>query len=177
MAKCWTSHVIWGMLYWKWKTMAVWVKNACVNKCIACLPSGSLAWLEELGLRAAAQHHKRVYTVLHIITLRKYQNSEFEIWFPLDAYYLHTCTCAQLLQLCLTLCDPTTVAYQASLFKRFSRHEYWSGWHALLQGISPIWGFSTQLLHLLHYRQTLYPLRHLTNPSNTFTPLKSEILN
>ena len=112
MAKCWTSHVIWGMLYWKWKTMAVWVKNACVNKCIACLPSGSLAWLEELGLRAAAQHHKRVYTVLHIITLRKYQNSEFEIWFPLDAYYLHTCTRAQLLQLCLTLCDPTTVAHR-----------------------------------------------------------------
>ena len=174
MAKCWKSHVIWWMLYWKWKTRAVWVKNACVDKCIGCLPSGSLGWLEELGLTAAAQHHKSVYIVLLTITLREYQNSEFEIWLPLYAYYLHACTRAQLLQLCLTLCDPMTAACQASLFMRFSRNEYWSGWHALLQGISPTWEFNPQLLYLLHYRQILYPLRHLISPCNTFTPLKGE---
>ena len=37
------------------------------------------------------------------------------------------CMCVQL-QLCLTLCDPITVACQASLSMRFSRQEYWSGW-------------------------------------------------
>ena len=30
-------------------------------------------------------------------------------------------------QLCLTLCDPWTVAHQASLFIGFSRQESWSG--------------------------------------------------
>ena len=88
--------------------------------------------------------------------------------------HMHTCSIASVVSDSLW---PNNCSPQASLFKRFSRHEYWSGWHALLQGISPIWGFSTQLLHLLHYRQILYPLRHLRNPSNTFTPLKSEILN
>ena len=42
-----------------------------------------------------------------------------------------TCTCAckraKLLQLCLTLCDPWTVARQAPLSMGFSRQEYWSG--------------------------------------------------
>ena len=31
-------------------------------------------------------------------------------------------------QFCLTLCNPMTVACQASLLKGFSRQEYWSGW-------------------------------------------------
>ena len=34
--------------------------------------------------------------------------------------------CAQLLQLCLILCDPMTVAHWASLSMGFSRQEYWS---------------------------------------------------
>ena len=37
------------------------------------------------------------------------------------------CVCTQLLQLCLTLCDPMTVARLASLSRGFSRQEYWSG--------------------------------------------------
>ena len=37
------------------------------------------------------------------------------------------CVCAQSLQLCLTLCDPMTVAHQNPLFMEFSRQEYWSG--------------------------------------------------
>ena len=39
------------------------------------------------------------------------------------------CACghAKLLQLCLTLCDPMTIAHQAPLSRGFSRQEYWSG--------------------------------------------------
>ena len=35
--------------------------------------------------------------------------------------------CAKSLQLCLTLCDPWTVAHQAPLSMGFSRQEYWNG--------------------------------------------------
>ena len=38
--------------------------------------------------------------------------------------YVRVCPVAQL---CLTLCDPWTVAYQALLSMEFSRQEYWSG--------------------------------------------------
>ena len=37
------------------------------------------------------------------------------------------CMCAKLLQSCPTLCNPWTVARQASLSMGFSRQEYWSG--------------------------------------------------
>ena len=37
------------------------------------------------------------------------------------------CVCAKLLQSCLTLCNPRTVALQAPLSMGFSRQEYWSG--------------------------------------------------
>ena len=35
--------------------------------------------------------------------------------------------CVLVAQLCLTLCDPWTVAHQAPLSMEFSRQEYWSG--------------------------------------------------
>ena len=34
---------------------------------------------------------------------------------------------SEVVQLCLTLCDPWTVAHQAPLSMGFSRQEYWSG--------------------------------------------------
>ena len=42
-------------------------------------------------------------------------------------------------QLCLALCDPMdcSVAHQAPLSMGFSRQEYWSGLHFLLQGFFP----------------------------------------
>ena len=43
-------------------------------------------------------------------------------------------------------------SHQAPLSMGFSRQEYWSGLHSLLQGIFPIQGSK---LGLLHYRQTL----------------------
>ena len=38
------------------------------------------------------------------------------------------CVCLLVAQLCLTLCNPMTVAHQAPLSVRFSRQESWSGW-------------------------------------------------
>ena len=41
--------------------------------------------------------------------------------------YLYARVHAKSLQLCLTLCDPWTVAHQVRLSMGFSRQEYWSG--------------------------------------------------
>ena len=48
-----------------------------------------------------------------------------------------------------------TIAHQAPLSVGFSRQEYWSGKHALLQGIFQTQGSN---LGLPHHRQMLYPL-------------------
>ena len=45
------------------------------------------------------------------------------------------------------------IAHQASLSMGLSRQEYWSGYHALLQGIFPTQGWNP---YLLHYRWILY---------------------
>ena len=47
---------------------------------------------------------------------------------------------AMLLQSCLTLVTPWTVARQAPLSTGFSRQQYWSGFHFLLQGLFPTQG-------------------------------------
>ena len=54
-----------------------------------------------------------------------------------------------------------TVAYQAPLPVRFSRQEYWSGCHFLLQEIFPTQGLNPSLPHC---RQTLYRLSHQGSP-------------
>ena len=56
---------------------------------------------------------------------------------------------------------PWTLAHQATLSMGFSRQEYWSGCHFLLQGIFP-----TQELNpgLQHCRQILYHLSHQESP-------------
>ena len=59
-------------------------------------------------------------------------------------------------QLCLTLCDPMDY-YQALPSMGFSRQEYWSGYHFLLQGIFPTQGLN---LGLPHCTKMLYCLRH-----------------
>ena len=43
-----------------------------------------------------------------------------------------------------------TVACQAPLSMGFSKQEYWSGCHVLLQGIFPAQGLNPHLLCLLH---------------------------
>ena len=56
---------------------------------------------------------------------------------------------------------PWTTAHQIPLSMGFSRQEYWSGCHALLQGIFP-----TQKLNpcLLHWQEDSLPLCHQGSP-------------
>ena len=53
------------------------------------------------------------------------------------------------------------VAHQAPLSVGFSRQEYWSGCHFLLQGIFP-----TQGSNLLHWQGHSFPLHHWGSPSS-----------
>ena len=52
------------------------------------------------------------------------------------------------------------VAHLAPLSMGFSRQEYWSSCHVLLQGIFPTQGSNPHLLWLLHCREILLPLSH-----------------
>ena len=61
---------------------------------------------------------------------------------------------AKSLQLCSTLCNP--MACQAPLSMGFSRQEYWSGLHFLLQGIFPTQGSNLCLYVSCIGRQVLY---------------------
>ena len=65
---------------------------------------------------------------------------------------------------------PWTVACQAPLSMGFSRQEYWSGCHFLLQGICPTQGLN---LGLLHCRQMLCPLSHLGSPCTHPNPISN----
>ena len=75
-------------------------------------------------------------------------------------------------QSCLTLCHPCLVACQASLSMGFSRQEYWSDLHSLLQRIFPMQGWNQGLLHC---RQILYHLRHQGSPFLCLWPNHSSL--
>ena len=62
-----------------------------------------------------------------------------------------------------------TVGHQAPLSMGFSRQEYWSGCHALLQGIFPTQGLNSRLLHHLHWRVGSLPLAPLGKPHRKYT--------
>ena len=62
--------------------------------------------------------------------------------------------CAQLLSLVPLFATSLTVGHQASLSMGFSRQEYCS--RLPFQGIFPAQGLNPSLLHLLHYKWTLY---------------------
>ena len=63
------------------------------------------------------------------------------------------CVHIKSLQSCLTLCHPMDLACQAPLESvEFSRQEYWSGCHALLQGTLLTQGSNLHLLNLLHWQ-------------------------
>ena len=55
---------------------------------------------------------------------------------------------------------PWTVAHQVSMSMEFSRQEYWSGFHFLLQGIFPTQGSNLYLLYVLHWQADSLPLHH-----------------
>ena len=67
------------------------------------------------------------------------------------------CVCVLVTQ-CLCLCDPWTVAHQASLSMEFSRQEYWSGLPFPPPGDLPNPGIK---LRSLHCRCILYHLSYL----------------
>ena len=54
--------------------------------------------------------------------------------------------------------NPWTVAHQAPRSMGFSREEYWSGCHFLLQGIFTTQGSNLRLLCLLHWQTGSLPL-------------------
>ena len=56
---------------------------------------------------------------------------------------------------------PRSVACQAPQSMGFSRQEYWTGCHFLLQGIFPFQGSN---LHLLHWQADSLPLSHQGRP-------------
>ena len=88
---------------------------------------------------------------------------------------LPCCCCSLVVKLCLTLCDPWTVALQAPLSMEFPRQEYWNGlpfpppMHLPNPGIKPMSPASSALqvdsLPLSHQGST----RFTVWPSN-FTP-------
>ena len=71
------------------------------------------------------------------------------------------CVCVFILcgvaQSCSTLCDLITVARQAPLSMGFSRQQYWSGCHFLLQGLFPTQGSNLYLLRLLYWQVDSLP--------------------
>ena len=69
----------------------------------------------------------------------------------------YLCVHAQLLQSCLTLCDPMDQP-ESSVRGIFPDKNTGVGCHALLQGIFWTQELNLCLLHLLHGRQILYPL-------------------
>ena len=82
---------------------------------------------------------------------------EFPHYPPKDGAHspIHVCKCAKSLQSCLTLCNPVDGLSPGFSAMGFSRQEYWSGLHALLQGIFPSQGLNPHLLGLnpiLHFR-------------------------
>ena len=79
---------------------------------------------------------------------------------------------------------PQTLACQASLSMDFSRQEYWSGCHFLLQGIFLTQGLNLHFLRLLHWQADSLPLAppgkshlNLWLMSNTNFNIKWEDLN
>ena len=89
----------------------------------------------------------------------------------------HACTCAKLLQSCLTSCDSMdctlpcscTWDWPGSFVWGFSRQEYWSGCHSRPQGISLIQRSNSCLLCLLHWQAGSLPLEPPGNPCYTYT--------
>ena len=74
-----------------------------------------------------------------------------------DDSEIHVCECSvtSVMSDSVTL---WTVACQAALSMGFSRQEYWSGCHALLQVIFSTQGWNLHLLHLLHWQAGSLPL-------------------
>ena len=69
--------------------------------------------------------------------------------------------CPQLLSHVQVFATTWTVAHQDPLSMEFSRQEYWSDCHFLLEGIFLTQGLNQHLLHILHWQEDSLPLNHL----------------
>ena len=78
--------------------------------------------------------------------------------------YVHACSVTSVVSDSVT---PWTVGQQASLSMGFSRQEYWSVLHALLQGIFLTQGLNLHLLCLPHWQQVLYHQHHKCTTSHS----------
>ena len=75
------------------------------------------------------------------------------------------CVCVSGAQSCPGLiATPWTVAHQSPLSMVFSKQEYWSRLHALLQGIFPTQGSNPCFLSLLHWQAGSLSLLPPVNP-------------
>ena len=74
------------------------------------------------------------------------------LWGRWILYWLihHTCMHAQLLKLCLTLCDPVNCSPPGSLSMGFPRQEYWNGLPCFPTGALPNPGVKPVSLMTLH---------------------------
>ena len=77
------------------------------------------------------------------------------------ATWNHVLSCFSYVRLCGTL---WTIDHQGPLSMGFSRQEYWSGFHALLQGIFLIQESNPSLLCLLHWQSVSLPPTPLGKP-------------
>ena len=78
--------------------------------------------------------------------------------------YPSSSACVCVLRHVLLFVTPPTIACQVSLSVKFSRQEYWSGCHLLLQGIFMTQGLNPDLLRLLHQQVGSLPPCHLGSP-------------
>ena len=86
--------------------------------------------------------------------------SQPTIWIPkLTRRHFCPCECCVFSPVRLSV-TPWTVACQAPPSMGFSRQEYMSGYHCLLQGIFLTQALNTHLLHLLHWQADSLPLSH-----------------
>ena len=84
-----------------------------------------------------------------------------------------SCCCAQSR---LTLCDPVDCSLPDSFVHEFSRQEYWSGFHFLLQGIFPTQGSNLHLFHRLRWQADTFSTAPPGKPyTSTFCSCRTEI--
>ena len=76
-------------------------------------------------------------------------------------------------QSCPTLSNPRDYSLPGSSVMGFSRQEYWSGCHALLQGIFATQGLNLRLSGLLHWQAGSLPLVPLGKPTDEDTESQS----
>ena len=88
------------------------------------------------------------------------------------------CVHANLLQLCLTLCDPMDCSPSGSPVHEISPGKNTGvGGHALLQGISLTQGLNLHLLWPLHCWQILYKIENQQEPNVTAKRMLLNICN